>query len=285
MTAQGIDPVKFREGQRQVWNSSADGWRKWSPTIDRGASPISDRMVQLAGIKPGHKVLDVACGYGEPSLAAAKAAGPSGSVVASDQSAGQLAFGRERAQAAGLRNIEFVECSAHALDFPANTFDAVLSRWGIIFDPEIESALGRIRGFMKSGARAVLVSWAEPPRVPFLALPFKVARERLQVPPPPAPPPGPFARPTKDSLAAALKGGGFSDIQADEADVVFEWPTVEEYIVFAQETIPPLTQMLAQHPAEVQAEVWNLITNAVRGKFQNGPVKFTNVAIVAHGGA
>jgi SAM-dependent methyltransferase len=242
-------------------------------------------MVQLAGIKPGNKVLDVACGYGEPSIAAAKAAGPNGSVVASDISAGQLAFGRERAQSAGLRNIEFIECAANALEFPANTFDAVLSRWGIIFDPEIESALGRIRGFTKSGGHAVLVSWAEPPRVPFLALPFKVARDRLQIPPPPTPPPGPFGRPTKDSLAGALKAGGWQDVQADEADVVFEWPTVEDYIVFAKETIPPLTQMMAQHPAEVQAEVWDLITNAVRGKFPNGQVKFTNVAIIANGRA
>ena len=284
MTAQGIDPVKFRDGQRQVWNGSAGGWRKWSSTIDRGASPISNRMVQLAGIKSGSKVLDVACGYGEPSLTAAKAAG-NGSVVATDISSGQLAFGRERASAAGLRNIEFVESPAIALDFPAGSFDAALSRWGIIFDPEMEQAASRVRGFLKPGSRLVVVSWATPDKVGFLGLPIKTARDRLQVPPPPAGMPGPFARPTAESLSGSLTQAGFSDVQIEEGDVTFEWPSVEEYVTFAKETIPPLTQMLSQHPAEVQKEVWDLITSTVAGKFPSGQVKFVNKALFGHGKA
>src|SRR6266508_4709772 len=134
------DAVAFRDGQRQQWDKAATGWRKWSELIDGAAGGISARLVELAGVEPGSRVLDVAAGYGEPSLTAARAAGPEGSVVATDISAEMIAFGRERAAAAGLENIEFVESDAAGLDYPENSFDAALSRWGIIFEPDGEAA-------------------------------------------------------------------------------------------------------------------------------------------------
>src|SRR6266550_1043205 len=102
MEAKTPDAVEFRAGQRQQWNSAATGWRKWSELIDGAASGISERLVELAGVEPGSRVLDVAAGYGEPSLTAARRAGPEGKVVATDISAEMLAYGRERAAAAGL---------------------------------------------------------------------------------------------------------------------------------------------------------------------------------------
>src|SRR5712691_3218635 len=101
MEAKKLDAVEFRDGQRQHWDSAAAGWRKWSELIDGAASVISERLVEMAGVEPGSRVLDVAAGYGEPSLTAARAAGPEGSVVASDISPEMIAFGRERAAAAG----------------------------------------------------------------------------------------------------------------------------------------------------------------------------------------
>src|SRR5215210_8670269 len=106
MEAKAIDAGEFRQGQRKQWNTAATGWRKWSELIDEGSSHISERLVELAGVEPGSRVLDVAAGYGEPSLTAAKRAGPEGGVVATDISAEMLAFGRERAAAAGVGNLE-----------------------------------------------------------------------------------------------------------------------------------------------------------------------------------
>jgi SAM-dependent methyltransferase len=93
-------------------------------------------MVELAGVEPGSRVLDVAAGYGEPSLTAAAVAGAEGKVVSTDISAEMLAYGRERAAAAGLENVEFVESETASLEFPLESFDAALSRFGIIFEPE-----------------------------------------------------------------------------------------------------------------------------------------------------
>jgi SAM-dependent methyltransferase len=131
-------------------------------------------MVELARVEPGSRVLDVAADYGEPSLTAAAVAGPEGKVVATDISPEMLLYGRKRAAAAGLENVKFVESEAASLDFPAKSFDAALSRFGIIFEPEAEATAGRVRGFLVPGSRMVISSWGPPERVPFIT--FRWAR-------------------------------------------------------------------------------------------------------------
>jgi hypothetical protein len=95
--------------------STAVGWGEFNDSADRH---ISERLVELADVQSGRWVLDIAAGYGEPALTAARKAGPEGSVVATDISDEMLAFGRQRAAAAGLGNVEFVESDASSLDFP-----------------------------------------------------------------------------------------------------------------------------------------------------------------------
>ncbi len=99
MESKAIDSINFREAQHKNWDSAAVGWNKWSEFNDRADAHISERLVELAGVRSGSRVLDVAAGYGEPALTAARKAGPEGRVVATDISAEMLAFGRERAAA------------------------------------------------------------------------------------------------------------------------------------------------------------------------------------------
>src|SRR5438132_4832708 len=127
MESQTVDAVEFRDGQRQQWNKGAEGWRKRSDLIDAATAHVSKRMVELAGVEPGSRVLDVAAGYGEPSLTAAAVAGAEGKVVATDISPEMLAYGRERAAAAGLENIEFFESDAARLELPPESFATALS--------------------------------------------------------------------------------------------------------------------------------------------------------------
>src|SRR3954447_13319147 len=192
MEAQSIDAGEFRASQRKQWNVAAHGWNKWSELIDRAAGSVSERLVELAGVQPGSRVLDVAAGYGEPSLTAARKAGPQGSVTATDISAEMVAFGRERAKRQGAENIEFVEADASSLTFPEDSFDAAVSRWGIIFDPDGEGAAARVRGFLKEGDKFAISSWGPPDRVPMLGVPMGTVMTRLDVPPPPPGTPGPL---------------------------------------------------------------------------------------------
>ena len=283
MEAKAIDPVEFRDGQRQQWNSAATGWRKWSELIDGATSGVSERLVEMAGVEPGIRVLDVAAGYGEPSLTAARVAAPDGRVVATDISAEMLAYGRERAAAAGLENIEFLESDAASLNFPEASFDAALSRWGIIFEPDGEAVAARVRGFLEPGGRMAIASWGQPERVPMLAIPMRTAMERLDVPPPPPGTPGPLSRPTPEAIGGLLEAGGFADVEVEEAVVELEWESAEAFTTFVKEIAPPITAMLAPHPPDVQKSTWDAITKAVEREAGDGAVRFTNLALLAAG--
>jgi enediyne biosynthesis protein CalE5 len=286
MEAKPIDAGEFRAGQRAQWNVAAGGWRKWNELIDSAASAISERMVELAGVEPGGRVLDVAAGYGEPSMTAARVVGPEGEVVATDISAEMLAHGRERAGAAGISNISFVEADASSLEFPRASFDAALSRWGIIFDPDGEGAAARVRSFLKPGAAMAIASWGPPERVPFLAVAMGTAMRRLGAEPPPPGTPGPLSRPTPEALGGLLEGGGFSGVEVEEQHVTFSFASPEEYTTFIQEIAPPVSSMLAPHPPEVREATWTAITEAAAELAdEDGRVPMRNLVLIASGSA
>jgi SAM-dependent methyltransferase len=286
MEAQQIDPAKFRDTQRDQWNGVAAAWDEYSERIDQAAGIVSERLIEMAGVKAGDRVLDVAAGCGEPSLTAARKVGPEGSVVATDISPEMLGFGRQRAAAAGMENIEFVESDAISLDFPAENFDAAVSRWGIIFDPDGEGAAEHIRPFLKPGARFAISSWGPPERVPFLAVAMKTAMAKLDVPPPPPGTPGPLSRPTPEAIGGLLEGGGFSGVEVEELEVTFDFESPEDYTEFTLAMAAPIKAMLAPHPEDVQRETRDAITDAVREASDgNGEVKLTNQVLIAAGQA
>ena len=96
----------------------AAAWHKWFHVIEGGAQPLSDRLVALAAVAPGHSVLDVATGLGEPAATAARRVGPQGRVVGIDVSPDMLGFARRRAAELGLGNVDYREINAETLDLP-----------------------------------------------------------------------------------------------------------------------------------------------------------------------
>lgn len=286
MESRPIDPGDFREAQHRNWDSAAVGWMRWSEFNDRADRHISERLVELAGVKPGSRVLDVAAGYGEPALTAARRAGPEGRVVATDISAEMLAFARERAAAAALGNLEFVQSDASGLDFPQESFDAAVSRWGIIFEPDAEAAAARIRGFLKPGARIAIASWGKPEEVPFLSIPMRTTRERLGVPPPPAGTPGPLSRPTPAAIGVLLEGGGFSEVAVERAEVTFEFDSPAHFTAYVRAIAAPIRAMIEQHAGGAEEEAWEAITRAAaEAGGGSGPLSLSNVVLLASASA
>jgi SAM-dependent methyltransferase len=280
--SEAVDPVAFRAAQHEHWDAAAVGWKVWSEFNDRADGHISERLVELAGVQSGSRVLDVAAGYGEPALTAARKAGPEGRVVATDISAEMLAFGRQRAAAAGLGNVEFRQSDASSLEFPRGSFDAAVSRWGIIFEPDAEAAAARIRGFLKPGARMAISSWGEPDQVPFLSIPMRTAMERLDVPRPPAGTPGPLSRPTPAAIGGLLEGGGFSRVAVEQGQVTFEFDAPEQFTAYVRAISAPIRAMIEQHAGEGQQEVWDAITQAAADAGGGSkPLSFSNVVLLA----
>ncbi len=277
-----VDPIDFRNAQHKHWNSAAMGWNEWSEFADSASAHISERLVELAGVQAGSRVLDVGAGCGEPALTAARRAGPEGSIVATDISAEMLTFGRKRAAAAGLDNVEFVESDASSLDFPHASLDAAVSRWGIIFEPDAEAAAGRVRGFLKPGGRIAISSWGEPDQVPFLSIPMRTTRERFDLPPLPAGTPGPLSRPTPSAIGGLLEGGGFTNVAVEQAEVIYEFDSPEHFTAYVRAIAAPIRAMIEQHAGDAQEDAWDAITQAA-AEVGGGskPLSLPNVVLLA----
>ena len=282
MRPEAIDPADFREAQHRQWDAAAAGWKEWSEFTDRAARHVSERLVELAGVRPGSRVLDIAAGYGEPALTAARRVGAEGRVVATDISAEMLAFGRERAAAAGVDNLEFVESDAASFDFPRASLDAAVSRWGIIFEPDAEAAAARIRGFLEPGARIAIASWGEPDQVPFLSIPMRTTMKRLGVPPAAAGTPGPLSRPTPAAIGGLLEGGGFTQVAVERTEVIFEVDSPEQFTAYTRAIAAPIRAMIEQHAGAAQEEAWDAITRAAaEAAGGSRPLRFSNAVLLA----
>ncbi len=135
MTEQ-IDAQAIKHQHREDWDRAAPRWRKYDEGLRRAGAPVTRRLLELAGIQPGHRVLDIASGTGEPGLPAAELAGPSGFVLLTDQSPEMLAVARDKARAQGLQNVEFRVCDAEQLQLEPESFDAALCCGALPLMPE-----------------------------------------------------------------------------------------------------------------------------------------------------
>ena len=143
-----LDSKQYKEIQRQGWASVAEGWEKWWKTIEVGADNVSHRLLELAEIKSGSRVLDIATGIGDPAITAARKVGSSGRVLATDISPQMLSIAKRRANSLGLESIiEFKECDAETIDLPVYRRGRPPS---ILPDVKIENDRAKINALLES---------------------------------------------------------------------------------------------------------------------------------------
>jgi ubiquinone/menaquinone biosynthesis C-methylase UbiE len=272
---------RHRDNQRKNWDSVATGWKKWWKTFENGGQKVSDKLVELAGVKSGQRVLDVATGIGEPALTACRRVGDSGYVLATDISPEMLAIGEERARNAGLNNIEFKEGDMATIVLPHSSFDSALCRWGLMFLPNLSTALNNIQRSLVSGGKFAAAVWAEPTKVPQLNIAMSIVRQYLQLPLPPTETPGPFSLADSDKLKNFLQQAEFNDVKKENILVTFEFDSAEDYVTFTQDIAAPVSMMLANETAERKSEIWNIITDRVKSEYtrNDGHVILDNEAI------
>ena len=256
-----FDPVAFKAAQRTDWQIAAAGWRKWYDVLEAGGEIVSRTLVELAAIGRGDIVLDVATGYGEPALTAARMVGPAGRVLATDIAADMLEFGRERAAQAHLSNVEFLEADAEALVFDDESFDAILCRQGLQFLPDTLGTLKRFHAFLKREGRLAAAVWGPPHTVQF-ARPVSVIVTALDLPPPPPGRPGIFALADRDALERLVADAGFRGVETGTVTAVYETPSSEDFTQWARDVAPPISNLLSGRSPEVQEEMWRRVTEA-----------------------
>ncbi len=278
MTEHSPDDLKIKGQQKAAWDDSAEGWKRWWPTFERAAQTVNNRLVDLADVRAGNRVLDIATGSGEPALTAARAVGESGRVVAVDMSVGMLAIARERIDAAGLHNVDLIESDAESLHLDAHSFDSVLCRWGLMFMPDLDGVVRGMHRALKPGGHFATAVWSVADKVPMCGL----ARAAIQkitgiVPPPNAPDPLKLADPS--ILERSLAGAGFSDIAIERLIVTFEFPSPDAFAEFRSQ-IGGTRAMLAKMPADVARNVRETVVASAREyATADGSVRLSNETI------
>jgi len=190
---QPFDPARYKETTRVQWDAAAEAWNRWTPLLRAWLGPPTERMFDLMDLGQGARVLDVAAGAGEQTLAAAQRVGAGGRVLATDLSPVILEHAARAARAAGLANVETRALDGESLDVPPASFDAVICRVGLIYFPDQQKALsGMKRALVEGGALGVIV-YTTPDRNAFFSVPISIIRRRAALPPPLPGQPGPFS--------------------------------------------------------------------------------------------
>jgi SAM-dependent methyltransferase len=215
-----MDPKLQRRVQRYGWDRAASLYEQyWQAQL----RPAQDLLLEMATLKPGDHVIEVASGTGLVTLRAAKAVGSSGSVLATDISQVMIDRLQTDARRLGLTNVPARRMDAEALDVPPASFDAALCALGLMYVPDPVVALGQMRQALKPGGRAVCAVWGSRKNCGWADIfPIVDARVQSEVCP------MFFALGTGDALAAAMQVAGFTDVTTRRISTVLRYDSPEE---------------------------------------------------------
>ncbi len=252
----------FKERIRLQWNEVAPRWDRWAPVMRDQLAPATELMLDLAHLRPGHRVLDIAAGNGYQSIAAARRVGPTGHVLATDLAQQQLRYAAAAARAAGIDHIETRVMDAENLDLPDASFDAVICHLGVMFLPDVDRGLAEMHRVLKPGGSASMVIFAAG-GVPESELVASVVRRHL---------PGDAQTPERltgntlgapGALARRLEGAGFRAVESHELSVPLRLPSVADALGYLRETHPTLDEMMIPLTAGERDEVWARVEEAL----------------------
>jgi len=268
-----FDAQRYKSTTRAQWEDAAEAWHRWGPAIEDWLGPATDRMLDAAGISAGARVLDVAAGAGGQTLAAARRAGATGLVLATDISPAILAYAAKAAADAGLANVATRELDGERLDVESGTFDAVISRVGLIYFPDQQAALTGMRDALRPGGRISAVVYSTADRNGFFSVPVGIIRRRAQLPPPVPGQPGPFSLGSPGVAEQAFAGAGFRDVTVAAVPSPVRMATSADCLQFERESFGALHQMLAGLPADEREAAWAEVGDALAE--YDGPDGFT----------
>jgi ubiquinone/menaquinone biosynthesis C-methylase UbiE len=244
--------------QIAYWNESGGPvWVALQTLLDRQLAPFSDEVIRVLQPREGEQVLDVGCGCGATSLLLAERVGAGGGVLGVDISAPMLDVARNAASARGARCVSFREADAESADLGRNVFDAVFSRFGVMFFADPVAAFRNIRQAAKPGGRLGFVCWRRIEDNPWMNAPLAAALPYLP-PIAPADPlaPGPFAFADGDRLRGILHDAGFTGIAIERFDTQIGGNTLDDSLRLAVGMGPlgkALRENLAARPQATEA--------------------------------
>jgi enediyne biosynthesis protein CalE5 len=276
--------MTVKDQQRAGWGDQAQQWYAHLEIIERQWGPLSEGLLDLARVTSGDRVLDLACGAGDPALAAAERVGPTGAVIATDISPDMLAFAALRASATGLGNVETHEMDAEAIDLPAASVDVVLCRLGLMFLPALDRALAGVHRVLVPGGRfAAAVPWRPAEQAMPRLVDALTAALGLPASPPPAPGrPGIFSLADATLVADALSRAGLIEVGIQPYTLDHDYRSLDEWLDFVLTLNVPLRQQLVGVSRQRIQDARGAVADAAAEHLEaDGHLRFTGLGYYA----
>ena len=257
-----LDAAAFKANERRAWDQCAE---KYDGYLTRAFIPFSQKLVDLAQLQAGCRVLDVATGSGLAAFMAAEVVGPGGRVIGVDLSETMVTLARKRAAKEGVNNVEFIHMDAEELEFPSDSFDAVLCALGLMLFPQPKTALSEMHRVLRTGGTAALSVFGRGSKVALRALiePFMP-----HMSPPPQRGPSIFGFGRTEVLEEAARAAGFSDVTTQQEAHVLAFDH-EEGVWEMLLSLGRLAQMHSRLPAEAQAQLRKQVYQIARDQYSN----------------
>lgn len=247
----------LKDRTRAQWDRCAAGWNEHTPAVRAWLRSATDAMLDMAGLHPGDHVLDVAAGSGDQALDIARRVGPDGRVVATDLSPGILEFAQANAAAAGLANVSVRVADGEDLPFESATFNASVSRLGLMLFPDPGRAVREFRRVVRPGGAVVALVFAGPERNPCVTTLLGAALEHAGLPrPDPWQPGGLLSLGRPGQLESLFRQAGLRDVSVTAIDAPFRLPSAAHYLDFIRSAATPVQAILSGLAPEAAQAAW-----------------------------
>ena len=277
------DGVDHKQRQKAQWAAAAAGWDRRYDWYASVFAPLASWCCVAAGVEPGIRLLDVACGTGLVTLPAARLAGSNGRVVAIDLAPDMISSVTRRARRENLETVEAHEMDAEDMQFDDGSFDAVTCACGLMFVPDAPRALREIRRVLRPGGRIAVAVWDEPGKSSFLTLAGRAAAATL----PPAPPapgaPGGFRFSGPGELVGLLREAGFAGVAVESLPLPIECVSTAEYIEIITDMSAGMKARLSALPPGDRARFRTQVDEAARQYQYDGRLRLVATAVCAAG--
>jgi SAM-dependent methyltransferase len=245
---------------REQWDRAAHGWNAHGPQIRAWLERATEGMLGMAGIGAGSRVLDVAAGAGDQTLTIAARVGAAGQVLATDLSPAILALARDNALRAGLANVQTQVADGEDLRVEAGSFDAAVSRLGLMFFPDPLHGLREMHRALRPGGGVCTMVFSQPEHNPCVTLLLSTALKHAGVAPRDPYAPGGLLSLGRPGLMEQLfVAAGFDEVATTRIDAPFQLPSVAAYIDFVRTSASPVQQILARLDERAAAAAWGEI--------------------------
>jgi SAM-dependent methyltransferase len=216
-----MSDISPNRDQTELWNKgSGEAWVEMQALLDRILEPFGRLVVDAGYPREGGQVIDIGCGCGATTLAMARRVGESGYCVGLDISHPLIAAARKRAATEGISNASFIEGDGQVYTLEQGRYDAVISRFGVMFFDDPVAAFDNIRRSARAGAKLAFVAWRSPAENEFMTTAVRAAAPFLPPMPPTNPDaPGQFAFANKSRVTSILEASGWSAVELQRADV------------------------------------------------------------------